>query len=106
MNPLRLEVADVWEHTPESMRSAADEICKRGPRDVPSRKRRGLRLALWGHVAQRYLGAKWPTCWIYRGGAHVAFHERKPTADNPDAGRCFFRIVETRAICADREVIK
>jgi hypothetical protein len=52
--------------------------------------------ALWGDVSRRFLRRKLPTCWVYRGGCHIAVHDRVPTSQNPDAGLCFFRVIETR----------
>jgi hypothetical protein len=92
---LGLEVVDVSEHCPLLLRALFTKVVAHGPQNLPSRKRRGCWRALWGDVARRYLRRSFPQLWIYRGGCHIAIHERPPTVEEPSAGHCLARVIET-----------
>lgn len=95
MKHLGLDLVDVAETCPSELRASLTKVVAHGPQNLPSRKRPGLWRALWGDVSRRYLRRRYPQLWVYRGGCHIAIHERHPTAEEPSAGRCLARVIET-----------
>lgn len=73
------------------------------PLQVPDKQNPFRIRADWRDLLPRFVSRMFPHAWIYRGGRHIAVHASPPRKDefgrvqDPEAGVCLFRIVESSA---------